>query len=108
VKPQLELEVIYEPHPDAERAIAEVLEIVAEEFVKQLVAQARAEVASELGVSEESIDREHGGVADELRTLRALPAAFDSTCEDHVTHAGNKDNDVVPCRRPRRKAGRKG
>jgi hypothetical protein len=104
----MEIEAVYEPHPDAERERALGLDALAEALADLYMARARAEVARTRGLTEEAIDREDGGLAEEIHQLRSLPAAFDSECEDRVTQAGIKDNDTVSCRRPRRKAGRKG
>jgi len=68
----LHIEVIRKPHPDAEREAALAVEILADALADQLIARARREVASERGVAEEDIDREHKRVAEAARALSAV------------------------------------
>lgn len=57
---QLQIEVVRVPRPEAEREIARGLDLLAEGLADLYIARARSEVARELGVAEEAIDREHG------------------------------------------------
>ncbi len=68
----LHIEVVREPHADAEREAALAVDALAEALADQLIARARREVASERGVAEESIDREHGRVAEAAQRISAL------------------------------------
>ena len=68
----LHIEVVREPHPDAEREAALAVETLADGLADLLLARARREVAAERGVAEESIDREHGRVAEAAQRISAL------------------------------------
>ena len=74
MKQRLQLEVIRQPHRDAEREAAEALDALAEGLADRLIARARMEVARERGVAEEAIDREHERVAEDARALSPLGA----------------------------------
>ncbi|MCK9521500.1 MAG: hypothetical protein M0R76_00450 [Proteobacteria bacterium] len=75
MKQRLQLEVIRQPHRDAEREAAEALDALAEGLADRLIARARMEVARERGVAEEAIDREHERVAEAARALSPLGAS---------------------------------
>ena len=81
------------------------LDALAEALADLFIARARAEVARELGVAEEDIDREHGRADADLRNLASMGMALDSTCDDCVT---TQADTLKASRRPRRAAGRKG
>ena len=72
VKPHLTLDVIRQPHPDAERDADRALDELAEGLADRLIARARQDVARERGVAEDVIDREHEQVADAARALTLL------------------------------------
>jgi hypothetical protein len=72
VKPRLKIEVVYEPHPDAECEVADALDSLAEGLADLFIARARMEVARERGVAEETIDREHERVVEAARALSPL------------------------------------
>ena len=102
MNPQLKLEVIYVPHSDAEREVAEALDALADALADQFIARARTEVARERGVAEEAIGREHGHVADAARSLSpigwALRQAFEPSEGHHVTHIGTREENLAACR----------
>ena len=66
------LEVVRQPHPDAEREAQGALEALAEALADRVIGQARLAVARELGLDEEAIDLEHGRVAEEAQALSPL------------------------------------
>ena len=72
MRPNLKLDVIRHPHPDAEREADRALDDLAEGLADLLIARARQEVAHERGVTEDVIDREHERVADAARALSPL------------------------------------
>ncbi len=69
MKPRVTLDVIRQPHPDAEREADRALDDLAEGLADLLIARARQEVAHERGIAEEAIDREHERVAEAARAL---------------------------------------
>ncbi len=64
MKPHLMLDVIRQPHADAEREADRALDDLAEGLADLLIARARQDVARERGVAEDVIDREYMRVAD--------------------------------------------
>ncbi len=72
VRPHLTLDVIRQPHPNAEREADRALDDLAEGLADLLVAQARREVAHERGIAEDVIDREHERVAEAAQALSRL------------------------------------
>ena len=66
------LDVIRQPHADAEREADRALDDLAEGLADLLIARARREVAHERGVAEDVIDREHERVAEAARALSPL------------------------------------
>lgn len=61
--PRLRVVVTPIPTEDAQRAWDEALDAFAEAMADRLIAQARAEVAAELGVDPDAIDRERDRVS---------------------------------------------
>ena len=72
MKPRVTLDVIRQPHPDAEREADRALDDLAEGLADRLIARARQAVAHERGLAEEAIDREHERVAEAARALSPL------------------------------------
>ena len=68
----LTLDVIRQPHPDAERDAYRALDDLAEGLADRFIARARRQVAHERRVSEDALDREHERVAEATRNLSAL------------------------------------
>ena len=66
-RPALTIRAIPVPREGAERAFDAALDLLAEALAEQIIADARAEVAGRLGVSPDAIDRERGGLHEELR-----------------------------------------
>jgi hypothetical protein len=66
-RPALTIRAIPVPREGAERSFHAAIDILAEALAQQIIADARAEVAARLGVAPDAIDREHGGLQDELR-----------------------------------------
>ena len=75
MKPRMKLEVIRQPRSDAEREADKALDALADGLADSLIAKARREVASERGVAEEAIDREHERVAEAARACSATITA---------------------------------
>lgn len=69
MKPRLRIEVVPLVHPDAESDLDATLDLLAGAFAEICISQARAEVAAELGVPAESLNRELEPLASELRPL---------------------------------------
>lgn len=67
VKSRLRVEVVPLPNPDAARGLDAVLDLLAAALAERCIVQARAEVAAELGVVPETLDREIGPFASPLR-----------------------------------------
>lgn len=69
--PTLTFRVIPVPVPpeEAERAVSNALDLLAGALADKFIADARAEVAARLGVAPDTIDRERGGLHDELRAV---------------------------------------
>lgn len=71
MKPRLQVEVIPVPTADYERLVDEALDALADALAEQFIAKARAQVAAELGVDPDDIDRERGrDAAEALAVLR--------------------------------------
>ncbi len=68
MKPKLRIEVVHEPHPEAEACLDAALDHLAEVLADLIIARARRDVAREAGVAEDALDREHGRHASEART----------------------------------------
>jgi hypothetical protein len=68
----LEFRVVRKPMADARQHRDAAVDVLADAIADHLIAESRAEVAQEHGVSEEAIDREHTRVAEAARAL--LPA----------------------------------
>lgn len=60
MKPRLRIEVTTVPTADYERLLDEALDALADALAERFIARARAQVAAELGVDEDQIDRERG------------------------------------------------
>ena len=69
MKPRLHIEVVPLPRPDADRELDAALDLLASALADLSIAQARAEVAVELGVAPETLDREIGPFAFPLGCL---------------------------------------
>ena len=65
----LHIEVVREPHPEAEREAARALDALADALADRLIGLARQEVAGERGLAEEVIDREYERVAETARAF---------------------------------------
>ena len=73
VHSHLTLDVIRQPHPDAERDAHRALDDLAEGLADRFIARARRQVAHERRVSEDAIDHEHERVAEAIRDLSPSP-----------------------------------
>ena len=60
VAKEIQSYAVYRPDPQAAEAADQALDLLAGAFADLLIADARAEVAADLGVAESSIDRERG------------------------------------------------
>ncbi len=58
--PKLRVEVVCVPDPDYYRNLDKVLNILADAFADKLIAEARAEVAAELGIPEDQLMKGRG------------------------------------------------
>lgn len=58
MRKQLRVEIVGVPCPDYQRRKQECIRLIADVLADQLIAKARAEVAAELGLTEDAIDRE--------------------------------------------------
>lgn len=56
-KPNLEIEVVSVPDPDHEEHLNGMLKVLADALADRLIAQARQQVADEVGVRPEELDR---------------------------------------------------
>ncbi len=59
VKPEWKVELVPVPRAEAEEAFERILDLFADAIADKLIAEARAEVAAELGKDPRAIDREH-------------------------------------------------
>lgn len=75
MKPRLKIEVVHEPHPDAENEIFDALDSLATGLADLFIARARAEVARERGVTEETIDLEHKRVVETVQAFSPFEAS---------------------------------
>ena len=69
MKPRLTYRAIPVPRADAEARLQRAISLLAEGFAEVCIRKAREEVADELGLSEEQIDREQDRVSDEVEHL---------------------------------------
>ncbi len=69
MKHPLTLRAIAVPRRDAERALSDALDLLAEGLAALVIEDARAEVAARLGVDPAAIDREQHALGDDLRRL---------------------------------------
>lgn len=69
MKPRLHIEVVPLRRHDADRELDASLDLLASALADLCIAQARAEVAAELGVAPETLDREIGPLASPLSRL---------------------------------------
>ncbi len=72
MKPRLRIEVVPLPTPNAQRELDACLDVLADALADRLIAQARADIAQELGVDEARIDREAGREAHGAREALGL------------------------------------
>lgn len=73
MKPRLTFRAIPVPREDAERRLRHACSLLAEGLADLFIAEARAEIAAELGEDPEGIDREGGRLAEEVERLSAAP-----------------------------------
>jgi len=73
VKPRLTFRAIPVPREDAERRLRHACSLLAEGLADLFIAEARAEVADELGLEPERVDREAGRLTDEVERIAAAP-----------------------------------
>ncbi len=72
-KSRLTFRAIPVPREDAERRFRHACALLAEGLADLFIAEARAEVAADLGVDPERIDREDGRLSEEVERLAAAP-----------------------------------
>ncbi len=76
-RPQLTARIVLVPHPLADEHRRAALQLLGRALADQVIATARAEVAARLGVSPETIDREHGQLAEDDFAFLDAPTALD-------------------------------
>jgi len=84
VKVTLRPVIVLEPDPDAHRAWDRALDLLADAIAEQLIAEARAEVARELGLDQSALERER-----EHRRARQGPGGVGESLVDNLL--GDKD-----------------
>ena len=77
MKPKLRVEVVHQPHPEAEACLDAALDHLADVLADRIIARARRDVAREAGVEVDSLDREHGRHASAARAAWLAPRARD-------------------------------
>ena len=73
---QLTARVVLVPHPRAEEHRRAAIQLLARALADKVIAEARAEVAAELGVSPDSIDRERGQLHEDDLAFLDAPTAL--------------------------------
>ncbi len=73
MKPRITFRAIPVPREDAERRFRHACALLAEGLADLFIADARAEVAAELGLQPDGIDREGGRLSEEVERIEAAP-----------------------------------
>lgn len=76
MKPNLTIRAIAVPAEDARRSFRHAIGLLADALADAAIAEARAQVAAELGAAPDAIDRERGRLAEEADSLLASPGAL--------------------------------
>ena len=73
MKPKLTIRAIPVASEDARRSFGHAIGLLAEALANQAIAEAREQVASELGATPDGIDRERGRLTEEADSILAAP-----------------------------------